>query len=663
MVFLIALKIINPSFIKSISYLSFDLYQKVFPLEKRETDVIIIDIDEKSLGKFGQFPWSRSVFAKIIENVSASNPKAIGFDIFFSEKDKQSPEEIIKAYSLIPQDVSELQNIKGHDEIFREQLEKSKSVIAVLGSTVPSHGTHDRSPKARFLSKGGDPKNFTYSYPYSIGSLEKLEKSAKGLGSISFLDQTDGIIRSLPLVVRFENKLYPTMGLEMVRVGSNQKNLYVEMNEVGINRISSRPHKIYSDPNGIIWIRYKKSLKSQYISASSVFDGKFDEEIFKDKYVLIGASAQGLFDLVKTPLGVTIPGVEVHANVIENILDNSYLIRNPNVYVFELLFSIIISLVTFYFSQTIKPKYSLLIFFGSITSVILIGFVFFLLRSELIDITYPIFMVAIIFLTGLYFRFIRENELAILNLQKQAVLKKERELAGEVQKSLFPEAGKFEKFVYAKNVPARDVSGDYYDIIEINDNEFYFTLADVSGKGVRSGMLMAKASSVFRTLANLTMPLEKVVYLVNNEIVEAKFKGMFVTAVFGKMNVSNGEIEIINAGHESIMLFDESKNFEFIKSDLPPIGIIKYPTEKMVKKRNLNIRDKTFVVYTDGVTEGYLKNGKELGVEGVKKIISNINEINPKNIINNIVDKLNFDQVKLRDDITCLCIKINNINH
>ena len=108
---LIVLKFINPSFIKSISYISFDLYQKVFPLEKRETDVIIIDIDEKSLGKFGQFPWSRSVFAKIIENVKVSEPKAIGFDIFFSEKDKQSPDEIIKAYNLIPTDVSELQNI------------------------------------------------------------------------------------------------------------------------------------------------------------------------------------------------------------------------------------------------------------------------------------------------------------------------------------------------------------------------------------------------------------------------------------------------------------------------------------------------------------------------------------------------------------------------
>ena len=660
---LIALKTANPGFVKAISFLSFDLYQKIFPLKKESSEVVIIDIDEKSLKKFGQFPWNRSVFARIIENVNTAEPKAIGFDVFFSEKDKQSPEEIIKSYNLIPTDVTQIQKIKGHDEILREELERSNSVIAVLGSNVSSHGTYDRSAKAKFLSKGGDPKEFTFSFPYSIGSLEKLEKSAKGLGSISFLDQTDGIIRSLPLILRFANKLYPTMGLEMIRVGSKQKNIFVELDEVGIKKVSARPFKISSDPNGLFWIRYKQSQKSQYISASSVYEKKFEESFFREKYVLIGASAQGLFDIVKTPLGATVPGVEVHANVIENILDNSYLIRNPNVYIFELLFSIIIVFITFYFSQNIKPKYSLLIFFSSVISVILIGFVFFLLRSELIDFSYPIFMVTVIFLAGLYFRFLKENELAITNLQKQAVLKKERELAGEVQKRLFPETKKFEKFVYAKNIPARDVSGDYYDIIEINENEFYFTLADVSGKGVRSGMLMAKASSIFRTLANLSLPLEKNVYLVNNEIVEAKFKGMFVTAVFGKMNVLNGEIEIINAGHENIMLLDESKNFEFIKADLPPIGILKYPNEKMVIKRNINIKNKTFIVYSDGVTEGFLKNGQMLGVEGIKEIILNIKEINPKNIINNIVDTLNFDQAKLRDDITCLCIKTNNSNY
>ncbi len=660
LVLLIALKIINPSFIKSISYISFDLYQKVFPLEKQDSNVVIIDIDEKSLSKFGQFPWSRNVFAQIIEKVSAKEPKAIGFDIFFTEKDKQSPEEIIKAYNLTPNDVVQLQNIKGHDEIFREGLEKSNSVIAVLGSIVSSRGTYDRSAKAKFLSKGGDPKEFTYSFPYSIGSLEKLEKSAKGLGSISFLDQTDGIIRSLPLLVRFNNKLYPTMGLEMVRVGDNQKNLYVELNDVGITRISSRPHKIYSDPNGIIWIRYKKSLKNQYISASSVFDGKFDETRFKNKYVLIGASAQGLFDLVKIPLGVTIPGVEVHANVIENILNQSYLIRNPNTYIFELLFSIIVACVTFFFSQKIKPKFSLSIFFGSFASVVIIGFGVFLFRSELIDISYPIFMLTITFLTGLYFRFVEENRIALANLQKEAKLLKERELAGEVQKSLFPDISSFENFIYATNVPARDVSGDYFDVVNVNNNEYFFTLADVSGKGIKAGMYMAKASSIFRTLSNLSYPLEKVVFGVNNELVEAKFKGMFVTAVFGKFNIETGDVTFVNAGHESIMVFDRNKNFEFIKSELPPIGIIKYFTESMVKSRTINLKDKTFVVYTDGVTEGYLKNGEELGAEGVERIVTSLDNITPKNIVDSIANELNWGGEKLRDDITCLALDLKN---
>ncbi len=660
LVLLISLKIINPAFIKSISFISFDLYQKALPLKKEQSNVVIIDIDEQSLGKFGQFPWSRSVFAKILDKVNISNPKAVGFDIFFTEKDKQSPDEIIKSYNLIPTDVAELQKLKGHDELFAEKLKETNSVIAVLGSNVPSHSNYKRKAKARFLSKGGDPKEFTYSYPYSIGSLEQLEKNVKGLGSISFLDQMDGIIRSLPLLVRFDKKIYPTMGLEMVRVGEGQKNIYVELNEVGISRISSRPFKVESDPNGIIWIKYKKSLKSQYISASKVYEGQFENNFFKNKYVLIGASAQGLFDLVKTPLGVTIPGVEVHANVIENILDKSYLIRNPDTYIFELLFSIIVALITFILSQKIKPKLSLLIFFGNILITIIIGFVIYKFRSELVDMSYPIFMLTITFLTGLYFRFIEENKMALLNLQKEAKLLKERELAGGVQKSLFPDISAYENFIYARNIPARDVSGDYFDVVSVSKDEYFFTLADVSGKGIKAGMYMAKASSIFRTLTNLKFPLEKVVYGVNNELVEAKFKGMFVTAVFGKMNISSGELTFINAGHESIMVIDKTKNFEFIKSNLPPIGIMKYFSEAMVKSNTINLNEKTFVVYTDGVTEGYLENGEELGAEGVQRIVKNIKEITPKNIVDSIAAELNWGAEKLRDDITCMAINFDN---
>ena len=660
LILLITLKIINPSFIKSISFISFDLYQKTFTLKKDDSNVVIIDIDEESLGKFGQFPWNRTVFAKIIENVDSSKPKSIAFDVFFAERDKQSPEEIISAYNIIPSDVKDLQNLKDPDEVFKNQLSQTNTVLAVLGSNIPSHGNYDRSPKAKFFSKGGNPKNFTYNFPYSIGSLEKLEKSVKGLGSISFLDQSDGVIRSLPLIVRFNEKLFPTLGLELIRTGTKKKNLIVKLDEAGIKEINVRPYKIKSDPNAIMWIRYKQPIRKQYISAAKVFDGDFDESFFKDKYVLIGASAQGLFDLVKTPLGITIPGVEVHANVIENITDDNYLTRNPQIYIFELIFSIIIAIITFLFSQKIKPKFSLAIYFVSIIFVIIFGFSFFLIRSELVDMSYPIFMLTITFLTGLYFRFIEENKIALLNLQKEAKLLKERELAGGVQKSLFPDISAYENFIYAKNIPARDVSGDYFDVVSVNKDEYFFTLADVSGKGVKAGMYMAKASSIFRTLANLKFPLEKVVYGVNNELVEAKFKGMFVTAVFGKVNLATGEVTFINAGHESIMVFDKNKNFEFIKSDLPPIGIMKYFSETMVKSKTMSLNEKTFVVYTDGVTEGYLKNGEELGAEGVQKIVNNMKEVTPKSIVDSIAAELNWGAEKLRDDITCLALNLEN---
>ena len=109
LILLISLKVINPSFIKSISYISFDLYQKAFPLKKEKSNVVIIDIDEESLGKFGQFPWNRTIFAKIIEKVDSQKPKSIAFDVFFAERDKQAPEEIISAYNIIPTDVKDLQ--------------------------------------------------------------------------------------------------------------------------------------------------------------------------------------------------------------------------------------------------------------------------------------------------------------------------------------------------------------------------------------------------------------------------------------------------------------------------------------------------------------------------------------------------------------------------
>jgi len=660
---LIFVRLQNPEFVKSISNISFDSYQKIFKFDERRDNIVIVDIDEPSLAKFGQFPWSRNVFSEILENINQDNPKSVGFDIFFSEKDKQSPEEIIKTYSIEDTYTKNILNsIEGHDKKFQKTLKETKSVLAVFGSLVPTKGTYDRKGKARIFAKGGNVKNFVYNYKYSLGSIPILEKNSKGLGSINYITQSDAVVRSLPLIMVFNNKLFPTFGLEMIRVGEKKRSIITNLNDNGIKNISIKPYGFKTDKNSLIWVKYNRSINNNYISAEKVFDKNFDENFFKDKYVLIGASAKGLFDTVKIPTGETVPGVQVHANVIDNLLNNSFLKRNDGIFVFELLLSIIISIAAFIISQKIKPKYSLSIIFAGLIIIFVIGLSIYRFRSELIDVSYPMIMISITFLTGLYFRFLEENKIALQNLQKEAKLLKERELAGGVQKSLFPDISAFENFVYAKNIPARDVSGDYFDVMKVGPEEYYFTLADVSGKGVKAGMYMAKASSIFRTLSNLKFPLERVVFGVNNEIIEAKFKGMFVTAVFGKFNPKTGDLTFINAGHESIMLFDKSKKFEFIQSDLPPIGIMKYFAESMVKSNTINIKDKTFVVYTDGVTEGYLPNGEEFGAEGVENVVKEMETITPKDLVEKVTSTLNWGIPKLRDDITCMAINFDNPN-
>jgi CHASE2 domain-containing sensor protein len=294
---LIIVRIQNPEFVKSISSISFDSYQKIFKYNEKQNDIVIIDIDEPSLAKFGQFPWGRNVFSKILENINKENPKSVGFDIFFSEKDKQSPEEIIKTYSIEDTDIKNaLQSIEGHDEKFQKTLKETKSVLAVFGSLVPTKGTYNRKGKARIFAKGGNVKNYVYNYKYSLGSIPILEKNSKGLGSINYITQSDAVVRSLPLIMVFNDKLFPSFGLEMIRVGEKKRSIITNLNDNGIKNISIKPYVFNTDKNSLIWVKYNRSINNNYISAEKVFDNNFDNNLFKDKYVLIGASAKGLFD-------------------------------------------------------------------------------------------------------------------------------------------------------------------------------------------------------------------------------------------------------------------------------------------------------------------------------------------------------------------------------
>ena len=657
---LIILRFINPSYIQSISNFSFDTYQKIFHYELKESPVVIIDVDENSLGQIGQFPWNRKIFADLIDQMVATKPSTIIFDIFFSEEDKQNPTEIVKSYKIDKESSlgKELLKLPNNDNLFLEKIKNNNIALPILGQIEKPLKVVDRKPIVTFITKGTDPKNFIYKFPYNLSSLEKINEQAKGLGSISVVNDTGGIFRKAPLLINIQDQIFPSLAIEALRLHLKQKNILIETSASGVEAIKLRPYSISTNPNAMLWIKFKKPMKDQYVSAVDILNNKFDKKKLEGKILLIGSSAQGLFDFVGVSNGKVIPGVEVHANIIENIINNDYLHRDNYTFLIEMVMMIIGMLLAYFFAGNVKPKFSLFSYVFILIVITIVGFSFYKFKNQLIDISYPIFCVNILFFNRLYFRYVEENKIALVNFQKQLVLKQEREIAGEVQKKLFPEIDENEKHIFARNIPAHDVSGDYYDFTKINDHEFYFTLADVSGKGVKAGILMANAAAVFRSLTRLKMSVSSIAFNMNNQVADSSYQGMFITAVIGKANTQTKEVEFINLGHEPIMIFDNNFKFDYIKSDFPPLGVMTMDDESFFATTKMNLNNKTLLVYTDGVTEGYIAEGVELTVKGIEEIVKNTSTSSPKVAINKICEKLSDKVEKLRDDITCLGIKV-----
>ena len=629
--------------------MSYDVFQSFF-IEKSDFDeVVIVDIDEKSIGELGQFPWRRDIFANLILKLNKLEASVISFDIFFSEEDKQNPIKILKEFGV------ESNSVLDSDQMFLNSIETSNVVLPILGDISIFEKNNNSKPKTNIISKGSDTSNYLYKFKNKITSLEKFNNASKGIGNISYLDTQDGVLRSLPIMLEIDNDIWPSLSLETLRVFHGNKNILVKSSKNGISEIKTRKYQFNTDPNAIVYINYKNFNKEHYISAVDVLNEKVNKNIIKNKIILVGSSAQGLFDFVKIPNGKVIPGVETHAHVIENIINNDFVIKNLMTDIIENIILLISLIIVLIIPNRIKPKYSIVFFSALVVVLIAISLIFYQL-NYFVDIFYTIMSSSILFLTTLYFRYLKENELALDNEKKQIVLKKEREIAGEVQKKLFPEKYKNQEILYAKNIPARDVSGDYYDYMQVNDGEIYFTLADVSGKGVKAGILMANAASVFRSMVKLEKPISTIARFINNQVADSSYQGMFITAVIGKYNLATKEIEYINLGHEPIMVYDSKFKFEYYKSTLPPLGIMSMDSDDFFKTHSINLNDKNLVIYTDGVTEGYMENNQELEAKGVENEITKNKFKSPAAVIEHLSNVLTKRDEPLRDDITCLII-------
>ena len=243
-------------------------------------------------------------------------------------------------------------------------------------------------------------------------------------------------------------------------------------------------------------------------------------------------------------------------------------------------------------------------------------------------------------------------------LIEQETVRRELALAAEIQRALLPRRAPGDFPVAGINVPARGVSGDFYDIFILADGRVCFNVGDVAGKGINAALLMAKASSLFRCLGKAVHEPGKLLQRVNTEICETGTRGMFVTMVGGIYDPRTDVVRYANAGHEPPLYRSAGGDYRSFPAEAPPLGIAAdIVPENGYPVAELQLNGGTFSVFTDGITEGRREDGEMLGLDGLKALMERHHELLPAERITAIVDSLDRPGAVLHDDLTILTIE------
>jgi len=322
--------ILEPAPVVALRNIAFDAYQRWLPREAPEPFVRIIDIDEASLDRLSQWPWPRTVMATLVERLRDAGAAVIAFDVVFAEADRTSPS--------VPADIEPPPpaGTTAYDLVFAEALRTAPAVTGYILTPEPGTGPPPHKPGG-MANAGDPPEQFLPAFRGAVINLPVIEAAAVGNGAINFMPGRDGIVRRVPLLVRLDDTVYPTLAAEALRVGLGGGAILIRASgasgesrfgvATGITQLVISGMPVTTDPQGAAWLHYAKLDRSRYIPAWQVIDGSMPPEAVRGRIVFVGPSAAGLLDLRFTALDEVVPGVEIHAQIIDQIADGSYLSR------------------------------------------------------------------------------------------------------------------------------------------------------------------------------------------------------------------------------------------------------------------------------------------------------------------------------------------------
>ncbi len=319
----------EPLALKILQNVVFDQYQRWHPRPYVAAPVRIIDFDDESLRRIGQWPWPRTTVAALIDKLHDAGAVSIGFDVIFAEMDRTSPQSMADIWRAKGDMRERLLAIPDHDEVLVQTLKGGRVTLGFAGTRNEKMGRMPAVP-SRMVNLGEPAQRFLHQFAGAVTSLKALEEAAAGVGSLSFSPDPDGVVRRVPLLFGVGGKMLPSLVTESLRVGMNQRVINVKAdasNSVGVQEIRIANIVVPTTREGEMWVHYTRPVPERTIPAWQIFEGRYPRGSLEGYVALVGTSAQGLMDLRSSPMGTIMPGIEAHAQALEQILTGKYLER------------------------------------------------------------------------------------------------------------------------------------------------------------------------------------------------------------------------------------------------------------------------------------------------------------------------------------------------
>ncbi|WP_085885135.1 CHASE2 domain-containing protein [Oceanibacterium hippocampi] len=420
----------QPQLLVTLQNRIFDTYQQIKPRSYEPVPVRIVDIDDESLNALGQWPWPRKQVADLVVRLFNAGAATVVFDIVFAEPDRTSPREIVKLWPELPAFQAlkdDLSGLPDNDELLAEIIAQAPVVtgFALVDGNVNRYplGTPEKWGVA---IAGDDPKAFLPSYRGAQPSLEVLEKAASGNGSFNMVPDRDNLVRRVPTFVRIEDRLYPSLVLEALRVaqgastyilkgsGANLEESFGE--HTGLNHVKVGRLEIPTDANGQMWVHYTRPVPERSVPVWKFYaeelgrpDETFDPALIEGNIIFIGTSAAGLKDLRATPLAAALPGTEVHAQATEQILLDDFLERPDWADGAELLFILLLGIALIVALPYLGAAWCAVIGAAGAAGGIFFSWQMYDLARLLVDPVVPALSVLLVYLASSLLNFLRSE--------------------------------------------------------------------------------------------------------------------------------------------------------------------------------------------------------------------------------------------------------------